>query len=294
MTTDNNNAAPDPQPAELAEQQGGVREQLEAWAEGSYHLQRMGDVYRSTPTTQAWLAWQAALAATGNHQIGEVMRSDLSGYAVAASQVRRGYDVECDRCGKFCDTGPGPCQQVGEVPLTTQLAQAKVKIAALEFQLHLATVGEVHGDAREVAVSILADAYEQDGNDAAARSVRDGDLMYGAKIAVLAIMSALAARQPGAQEPLGDECRCKNGGVRYDVRGCTCLKCGKRPQWYIGGRRVRITERRRTNYHPDPDTFEAVCTWHMNGDIEFRKDGETETRRVNNYHQNLGSVEVIR
>lgn len=58
---------------------------------------------------------EAALAATGKQQLGEAMRSDLSGYTVAASQVRRGYDVECDRCGKFCDTGPGPCQQVGEV-----------------------------------------------------------------------------------------------------------------------------------------------------------------------------------
>lgn len=46
----------------------------------------------------------------------EPMRSDLSGYAVAASQVRRGYDVECDRCGKFCDEGPGPCQPVGPEP----------------------------------------------------------------------------------------------------------------------------------------------------------------------------------
>ncbi|MCX2894834.1 hypothetical protein ORG27_14740 [Stenotrophomonas lactitubi] len=39
------------------------RARFEAWAEDSYHLQRMGDVYRSAITTDAWRAWQAALAA---------------------------------------------------------------------------------------------------------------------------------------------------------------------------------------------------------------------------------------
>jgi|GEM_PF-1363357 len=60
-------------------------------------------------------AIRAALAA--RQPVGEPMRSDLSGYAVTASQVRRGYDVECGRCGKFCDEGPGPCQPVGELHL---------------------------------------------------------------------------------------------------------------------------------------------------------------------------------
>lgn len=122
----------------------------------------------------------------------------------------------------------------------------------------------------------------------------DARMCAAAADRIESLEEALAARQPGAQEPVGDECQCENGGVRYDVRGCSCLKCGKRPQWYMVGRRIRITERRRTNYHPDPDTFEAVCTWHMGGDIEFRKDGETNTRRVNDYRQNLGSVEAIR
>lgn len=27
-----------------------------------------------------------------------------------AGQIRRGYDVECSSCGKFCDTGCGPCE----------------------------------------------------------------------------------------------------------------------------------------------------------------------------------------
>ena len=41
-----------------------VRARFEAWAEGSYHLQRMGDKYRSAITTDAWRAWQAAVAAS--------------------------------------------------------------------------------------------------------------------------------------------------------------------------------------------------------------------------------------
>ncbi len=41
--------------------------------------------------------------------IGGKLRSDVSGYLLAAQQVRRGYDVECERCGQFCDEGPGPC-----------------------------------------------------------------------------------------------------------------------------------------------------------------------------------------
>lgn len=135
------------------------RARFEDWARDFYHLQCMGDTYRSAITTNAWQAWQAALSAqpspggqdalqlanewrhvfNGNghdmagankntmrrfieaidalaarQPVGEHMRSDLSGYAVTASQVRRGYDVECDRCGKFCDEGPGPCQPVGE------------------------------------------------------------------------------------------------------------------------------------------------------------------------------------
>lgn len=61
----------------------------------------------------------AALAA--RQPVRQPMRSDLSGYAVAASQVRRGYDVECDRCGKFCDVGPGPCQPAQAVDLPYSL-----------------------------------------------------------------------------------------------------------------------------------------------------------------------------
>lgn len=154
-------------------------------------------------------------------------------------------------------------------------------------------------EAAEFAYTAALAAYQPQSREdliaLAREAIRQLDVIDGhIDAAVEKCREDLAARQPGAQVPESDECQCENGGVRYDVRGCTCSECGKRPQWYMGGRRVRITERRRTNYHPDPDTFEAVCTWHMNDDIEFRKDGETNTRRVNNYSQNLGNVEAIR
>ena len=62
------------------------------------------------------------------------------------------------------------------------------------------------GDQAERARAILANAYEQDGNDAAARSVREDDLMYESKIAVKAIIAALSAQpSPGGQDGLVQE-----------------------------------------------------------------------------------------
>ncbi|WP_421680574.1 hypothetical protein [Stenotrophomonas bentonitica] len=101
-------------PAELAEQQGDAHSLAALAAQvGAFEYGDPESRYYDFSAEQ--LVQFAALAATGKQQVSEVMRSDLSGYAVAASQVRRGYDMECDRCGTFCDTGPGPCQQVGEV-----------------------------------------------------------------------------------------------------------------------------------------------------------------------------------
>lgn len=52
-------------PALLGPREGvqGERARFEAWAGDFYHLQRMGDTYRSAITTNAWQAWQAALSA---------------------------------------------------------------------------------------------------------------------------------------------------------------------------------------------------------------------------------------
>lgn len=41
-----------------------------------------------------------------------LFRSDVQGYMLAVSQVRRGYDEVCGQCGEFCDDGQGPCVSV--------------------------------------------------------------------------------------------------------------------------------------------------------------------------------------
>lgn len=56
------------------------RARFEAWAGDSYHLQRMGDVYRSAITTDAWRAWQASLSAQPSPG-GQDAHSPLSVYA---------------------------------------------------------------------------------------------------------------------------------------------------------------------------------------------------------------------
>jgi hypothetical protein len=105
----------------------------------------------------------------------------------------------------------------------------------------------------------------------------------------------IMARQPGAQVPVADECSCDNGGVRYAGGGAACSTCGKRPSWYMGGRRIRVTERRKPWKHlGDPVPFEAECTWHMDDSIEYRRDGETTSRRLNCFRQHWEKVEVIR
>jgi hypothetical protein len=77
MTTDKNNAAPDLQPAELAEQQGQVivHALADAYAAGAEGLQ-FGGLARME-------ALAAALAATGKQQVGEVQGDSILRAAVA-------------------------------------------------------------------------------------------------------------------------------------------------------------------------------------------------------------------
>ncbi|MEN5317732.1 hypothetical protein ABE509_09285 [[Pseudomonas] hibiscicola] len=106
--------------------------------------------------------------------------------------------------------------------------------------------------------------------------------------------AALSSRQP-VGEPVSDECEGCKGGIRYDAQGCSCMTCGKRPKWYMAGRRIRVTERRKPWKHLGaPVPFEAECTWQMGDSIDYRLDGETTSRRLNNFHQHWEKVEVIR
>lgn len=93
------------------------RARFEAWAEDSYHLQRMGDVYRSAITTDAWRAWQAALAArqpvcatvkdsltVGAHQpVGEVDEATVLRRAAAVLSNWEGDPNQTNYMGDFKD-----------------------------------------------------------------------------------------------------------------------------------------------------------------------------------------------
>lgn len=94
---------------------GGQGDALAALEEALKFIETLHSIVGGESRKVVWRCLERGRAALAARQpVGEHMRSDLSGYAVTASQVRRGYDVECDRCGKFCDEGPGPCQPVGE------------------------------------------------------------------------------------------------------------------------------------------------------------------------------------
>jgi len=64
---------------ELAEQQE-VREQFEAWARQEpryWNIARSGNGYYYPITDDAWVVWQAALAATGKQQVGDAQGDAL-------------------------------------------------------------------------------------------------------------------------------------------------------------------------------------------------------------------------
>jgi|GEM_PF-2013277 len=140
MNNEKNNAAPDPQPAELAEQQGEVIVQAlaDAYAAGAEGLQ-FGGLARME-------ALAAALAATGKQQVGEVESVDddwrLRGYAYASKQA-----TTCAGCGKHKHT-PLRIDAMGGYVCLTCIDQ---KLGALmnEFGYQSEQVGEVQGDARE-------------------------------------------------------------------------------------------------------------------------------------------------
>lgn len=168
MTTDKNNAAPDPQPAELAEQQGQVivHALADAYAAGAEGLQ-FGGLARME-------ALAAALAATGKQQVGEEVSVEEDVYCSIADMI----EPYVQREGTNPD-GPLPAS-----------VHDSVKIIFDHWLKTRAPVGEVQGDAVEHAknLDLLRAGYHVDAEPRAA--------------ALNAAIAALAARQPGAQDPI--------------------------------------------------------------------------------------------
>ena len=107
MTTDKNNAAPDPQPAELAEQQGvGGYDKL---ADLIARLYMARDMERAGAWSYLFAEAADALAATGKQQVGEV-QGDAHSLAALAAQVgafeygdpdARYYDFSAEQLVQF-------------------------------------------------------------------------------------------------------------------------------------------------------------------------------------------------
>lgn len=113
MTTENNTLA-DVQPGgmvRLLDQ--AERTRFEAWAGENYHLQRMGDVYRSAITTDAWRAWQAALSAQPSPGgQGDARETFSKWWAQQSDDIANLYAYEIARLG--WDGALAARQPVGE------------------------------------------------------------------------------------------------------------------------------------------------------------------------------------
>ncbi|HGM6769883.1 TPA: hypothetical protein ACKQAW_000403 [Stenotrophomonas maltophilia] len=161
-------------PALLVQREAGQdeRARFEAWAGDFYHLQRMGDTYRSAITTNAWQAWKAALSAQPSPGNGERLLREVCA------------QLESLDCGA-CIGSHAPMED-----LHGRIAQ------------HLAGQPSPggQGDARE----LLAATFDRHGLPASAGMIRSADYVKSSAIvaSVDAVECALAARQPVGQKPV--------------------------------------------------------------------------------------------
>ncbi len=262
------------------------RARFEAWAEseGWYAVAYRPDrdaPYALNAVEFAWQAWQAALSAQpspGGQIALETARELLAAEfdknevtAAAARRLRNHNETAVEAAALRVIAARQPSKQPDSVAMGE----------ATEFCIENGARQPMHGSGTLV--------------DSGALQMALNVLRRAGKDEVADALESTAARQPVGQEPVADECSCDEGGIRYDAKGCTCTACGKRPAWYMGGRRIRVTERRKPWKHlGTPVPFEAECTWQMGDSIDYRLDGESTSRRLNNFHQHWEKVEVIR
>ncbi|MEN4938709.1 hypothetical protein [Stenotrophomonas sp. TWI1151] len=108
MTTDKNNAAPDPQPAELAEQQGVNGWDIAEKVRADLDRQSCPDAYMRIAVESV----VKHLAATGKQQVGEV-QGDM--FWLAVDGERMGYSVE-ELIDDMCDGEEVEIQTAVQLP----------------------------------------------------------------------------------------------------------------------------------------------------------------------------------
>jgi hypothetical protein len=305
------------------------RARFEAWAEseGWYAVAYRPDrdaPYALNAVEFAWQAWQAALSAQPSPGGQDALVALVSKWRTEASAYddqqakETGYEVDwtydakaraLDRAADELEVALAARQPVEASEGGFRAAASRQTASAESNATAEALIAAVRQPSKQPDSVALGEATEfciENGArqpmhgsgtlvDSGALQMALNVLRRAGKDEVADALESTAARQPVGQEPVADECSCDEGGIRYDAKGCTCTACGKRPAWYMGGRRIRVTERRKPWKHlGTPVPFEAECTWQMGDSIDYRLDGESTSRRLNNFHQHWEKVEVIR
>lgn len=147
------------------------RARFEAWAEDSYHLQRMGDVYRSVITTDAWRAWQAALSAQPSpamESMGKRKLHQLQGDGFIVNGVaifnpetgRRGLVDSFGYVGWVTKPSPGGQDSLTALVAKWRAAAAEHELLSLEADSIGLTVAAMRNDARHQVLEAAADELE--------------------------------------------------------------------------------------------------------------------------------------
>ncbi|WP_459047150.1 hypothetical protein [Stenotrophomonas sp. PSU_St99] len=152
------------------------RARFEAWAGENYHLQRMGDVYRSAITTDAWRAWQAALSAQPSRG-GQAAHCPVKHCGMTYARVPS--DGRCHACGATVQPSPGG-QGVDPGRVAVEF------IAAANFDVPDGYVVEEH----------LPGIWHYTYTDAGEKMASCASWNNKAHATIAAWQAALAARQP--------------------------------------------------------------------------------------------------
>lgn len=141
MTTDKNNAAPDPRPAELAEQQGvGITDtQIDSRLNALYRQMVDSGQHNGGMSGVAWdrAVYRAAHAATGKQQVGEVQVGEVQGDALLESLVAR-WRKDAEEAGTSDNT---LCQKIANCTMR-HAAELQAALAARQPGAQL-PVGQV-------------------------------------------------------------------------------------------------------------------------------------------------------
>ena len=226
MTTDKNNAAPGPHPAELAN--ASVVEQIaQQWDGFQYDAPgEMVDI--GAAIRRAGKRLSAELAEQQGVSLPPFPRTYYDAFGDSSEPLYTGKQMQDYARAALAATGK---QQVGVFPwenlpaylidkcegdtISEEGIQRAVADMARDARYCQQQVGEVQGDAFALARELRAAMYEADGRLGMADLVRKGHVK-DVECGINVLAATLAARQPGAQEP-EVEFQCRLMDVKTDL-----------------------------------------------------------------------------